>query len=155
MVYVCQLSTNQTASLFLPMLVTGQPPAIHAGASTLAVFFHINTALTLTSSALNITNNVQTLCEFERTKHKHSVSDRIAEKALRSSFEAQLPHAPDLHYAHCFCIRLVLTVCFVKDEVGNNEVTNTIENTGASLRDFTNSFLYVFNIQNEKCVENV
>lgn len=81
MVYLCQLLANHTASLFLPMLVTAPPPAIRSGASTLAVFLHTNTAITLTSSPLNIANNIQTLWEFECAKHKRSISDRIVEKS--------------------------------------------------------------------------
>lgn len=150
-VYVCQPLTNHTASIFLPMLVTAQPPAIHPRASTLAIFFQTNIMLMLTSSMLNILTSSKP-CVFECTRHKHSVRAGIAEKSPQIPFWNTAPQRTwfalcelwcvDLHI--CFSVRFVLSICFVKDEVDNNEVTNTIKNTGDKLGRLYLPFLTIF-----------
>lgn len=79
-VYVCQPSTNHAASIFLRMLVTARPPAIHPAASTFAIFFHTNIPFMLTSSTLNIVMSSKPRV-FECSRHKHSVRAGIAEKS--------------------------------------------------------------------------
>jgi len=61
-VFVRQPSTSHTGNMFVPMLVTAQPPAIHPGASTLAIFLHTN--IMLTPSTLNNSLTSSEPCVF-------------------------------------------------------------------------------------------
>lgn len=107
--------------------------------------------LMLTSSMLNILTSSKP-CVFECTRHKHSVRAGIAEKSPQIPFWNTAPQRTwfalcelwcvDLHI--CFSVRFVLSICFVKDEVDNNEVTNTIKNTGDKLGRLYLPFLTIF-----------